>query len=203
MRIWDISIWLDPHRERKSSAVSRRISKSSPINKSVCLLIGSSAIKFSNISFILYKPQLSENIGACARALKNFNFKKLTVVNPKPSFPNDKIFATSVGAKEIIKNTAVLNSLEPAIRKIDYLIATTSRPRNKNIKHIKLNDLKKINYNKKICLLIGPEGDFSDKEKEFIYDNKFIKVSLGNTILRTETAIISVLSILNELIEYE
>jgi len=63
--------------------------------------------------------------------------------------------------------------------------------------------LKFINYNKKICLLIGPEGDFSDKEKEFIYDNKFIKVSLGNTILRTETAIISVLSILNELIEYE
>ena len=60
-----------------------------------------------------------------------------------------------------------------------------------------------VNNKKKICLLIGPEGDFSNKEKEFIYDNKFIKVSLGNTILRTETAIISVLSILNELIEYE
>ena len=63
--------------------------------------------------------------------------------------------------------------------------------------------LKSVNDGKKICLLIGPEGDFSNKEKEFIYDNKFIKVSLGNTILRTETAIISVLSILNELIEYE
>ena len=63
--------------------------------------------------------------------------------------------------------------------------------------------LKSVNDKKKICLLIGPEGDFSNKEKEFIYDNKFIKVSLGNTILRTETAIISVLSILNELIEYE
>ncbi len=63
--------------------------------------------------------------------------------------------------------------------------------------------LKSVNDGKKICLLIGPEGDFSNKEKEFIYDNKFIKVRLGNTILRTETAIISVLSILNELIEYE
>ena len=63
--------------------------------------------------------------------------------------------------------------------------------------------LKSVNDKRKICLLIGPEGDFSNKEKEFIYDNKFIKVSLGNTILRTETAIISVLSILNELIEYE
>ena len=53
---------------------------------------------FSNISFILHKPQLSENIGACARALKNFNFDKLIVIDPKPSFPNDKILATSVGA---------------------------------------------------------------------------------------------------------
>ena len=48
---------------------------------------------FSNISFILHKPQLSENIGACARAMKNFNFSKLIIINPKPSFPNDKIIA--------------------------------------------------------------------------------------------------------------
>ena len=45
-------------------------------------------MSFSNISFILHKPQLSENIGACARALKNFNFKKLVIINPKPIFPN-------------------------------------------------------------------------------------------------------------------
>ena len=51
---------------------------------------------FSNISFILHKPQLSENIGACARAIKNFNFDKLILVDPKPSFPNDKIIALSL-----------------------------------------------------------------------------------------------------------
>ena len=49
---------------------------------------------FNNIFFILHKPQLSENIGSCARAMKNFNFSKLIVVNPKPIFPNDKIVAT-------------------------------------------------------------------------------------------------------------
>ena len=43
---------------------------------------------FNNISYILYKPQLSENIGACARAMKNFDFSKLIVINPKPIFPN-------------------------------------------------------------------------------------------------------------------
>ena len=59
----------------------------------------------NNITFILNKPQLSENIGACARAIKNFNFKNLLLINPKPVFPNDKILATSVGAKDIIKQS--------------------------------------------------------------------------------------------------
>ena len=58
---------------------------------------------------------------------------------------------------------------------------------------------KKYNKKKKIFILVGPEGDFSDEEKEFIYDRKFLKVNLGNTILRTETSIISILSVLNEL----
>ena len=113
---------------------------------------------FNNISFILHKPQLSENIGACARAIKNFNFEKLILVDPKPSFPNDKIIATSVGAKDIIKKSKVYDSMEPALEKIDYLIATTSRFRNKNIKHIQLKDLKKINYKKKIGFLFGSEA---------------------------------------------
>ena len=92
----------------------------------------------SSVTFILHKPQLSENIGASARAIKNFNFNKLTVINPKPLFPNDKIIATSVGAKEIIKNCKVYDNLELATKNIDYLIATSSRFRNKNIKHINL-----------------------------------------------------------------
>jgi len=115
-------------------------------------------MSFSNISFILHKPQLSENIGACARALKNFNFNKLILINPKPSFPNDKIIATSVGAKEIINKSKVFNNLEPALKNIDCIIATTSRFRNKNIKHIQLNDLKKIDFNKKIAFLFGSEA---------------------------------------------
>ena len=66
----------------------------------------------NNISFILYKPQLSENIGACARAIKNFDFNKLILVNPKPTFPNDKILATSVGAKDIIKQSKKYDNLD-------------------------------------------------------------------------------------------
>ena len=73
----------------------------------------------NNISFILHKPQLSENIGACARAIKNFSFKRLVLINPKPIFPNDKILATSVGAKDIIKQSKKYYNLEKALSKID------------------------------------------------------------------------------------
>ena len=112
----------------------------------------------NNISFILHKPQLSENIGACARAIKNFNFKKLVLINPKPIFPNDKILATSVGAKDIINQSKKYDTLDKALGKIDILIATSARFRNKNIKHINLVDLKKINFKKRVGFLFGSEA---------------------------------------------
>ena len=123
---------------------------------------------FNNISFILHKPQLSENIGACARAMKNFNFSKLILINPKPTFPNDKIIATSVGAQDIIKKGKVFKSLEDTMKNIDLLISTTARFRNKNIKHIKLNELNKIDFSKKIGFLFGPEASgLSNNEISF------------------------------------
>jgi len=112
----------------------------------------------NNISFILHKPQLSENIGACARGMKNFNFQKLIIVDPKPIFPNDKILATSVGAKNIINKAKNFESLEKSLKNIDIVIATSARFRNKNIKHIQLEDLKKINYKKKVAFLFGSEA---------------------------------------------
>ena len=68
----------------------------------------------NNISFILHKPQLSENIGACARAMKNFDFRNMIVVDPKPIFPNDKILATSVGAKDVINKSKTFKDLNLA-----------------------------------------------------------------------------------------
>ena len=112
----------------------------------------------NHISFILHKPQLSENIGACARAIKNFNFSKLILINPKPIFPNDKILATSVGAKDIINQSKKHDTLDKALGKIDIVIATSARFRNKNIKHIQLEDLKKINFTKKVAFLFGSEA---------------------------------------------
>ena len=129
----------------------------------------------NHISFILHKPQLSENIGACARAIKNFSFKKLILINPKPIFPNDKILATSVGAKDIITQSKRYDTLEQALSKIDIVIATSARFRNKNIKHINLKDLEKIDFKKKIGFLFGSEASGLSNE-EISYANYTLQI---------------------------
>ncbi|MFQ3173167.1 MAG: 16S rRNA (uracil1498-N3)-methyltransferase [Flavobacterium sp.] len=44
--------------------------------------------------------------------------------------------------------------------------------------------------NESVTMLIGPEGDFSEKEIALATEKKYVPVSLGNTRLRTETAAI-------------
>jgi len=49
-----------------------------------------------------------------------------------------------------------------------------------------------------LCIIIGPEGDFSEKEREAILNFKDVKsVKINDNILRSETAVISSISILN------
>ena len=134
---------------------------------------------YSNVHFILFKPQLAENIGACARALKNFNFTKLVVVSPKTSFPNEKVLATSVGAKDIIKSSKIYKNLEDAIKDVDFLIATSSRIRKKNYKYLSLSELKKIDFKKKIAIIFGPEAS-GLTNNELSYANYLIKLPTNN-----------------------
>lgn len=54
----------------------------------------------------------------------------------------------------------------------------------------------------KIAVLIGPEGGLSKEEMDFISSrNNIIKMSLGNRIMRTETAAISLLTVAKILID--
>ena len=49
-----------------------------------------------------------------------------------------------------------------------------------------------------VCILIGPEGDFTEKEREKILKMKKIQpLKINENILRSETAVISTLSIVN------
>ena len=65
-----------------------------------------------------------------------------------------------------------------------------------NSKNKKL-DLKKLTDNP-ICIIIGPEGDFSEGEREQILSFKGVQpIKINENILRSETAVISAISIIN------
>ena len=115
----------------------------------------------NKFGFVLIKPQLGENIGACARSMKNFGFNKLHIVSPKISFPNHKAKATSVGAFDIINKAKVFNETKEAINKFDIVISLSARRRDINKKHISLKnflDIVKKRKNSNFGLMFGPEA---------------------------------------------
>ncbi len=111
--------------------------------------------------FILIKPQLGENIGASARALKNFGFKNLLITNPRDGWPNIRAKATSVGAFDILQKTKIFETTDQVVKKFDIIFSFSARKREINKKHISLNNfiniLKKLK-SKKIGLMFGPEA---------------------------------------------
>ncbi len=71
------------------------------------------------------------------------------------------------------------------------LIFTDLNTNNKKI------DLKKLTT-KPTCVIVGPEGDFSEEEREEILKfNNVQSIKINENILRSETAVISALSIIN------
>jgi 16S rRNA (uracil1498-N3)-methyltransferase len=59
-----------------------------------------------------------------------------------------------------------------------------------------LREVLRKNPPKKIYAMVGPEGGFTEKEVELAKDKGFIPIKLGQRILRTETAAITLLAIL-------
>jgi tRNA/rRNA methyltransferase len=82
-----------------------------------------------NISIILVKPQMGENIGATARIMKNFGIQDLRIVSPRDGWPNKKAQDMSANASDIIEKAIIYNELESAIADINLLFATASKSR--------------------------------------------------------------------------
>ena len=115
----------------------------------------------NKFGFILVKTQLGENIGACARSMKNFGFSKLHIVSPKINFPNHKAKATSVGAYDIINKAKVFDNVEKAIEPFNLVIALSARRRDINKRHISLQNFQNIikkKQNLNIGFMFGPEA---------------------------------------------
>tara|TARA_B100002052_G_scaffold55594_1_gene48814 strand:- start:1984 stop:2685 length:702 start_codon:yes stop_codon:yes gene_type:complete len=103
--------------------------------------------------------------------------------------------------KIIIEASEQSNRLKvPKLEKILKLNEFLKLNQNTNIIFGDLNtDNSKINLKSSypLCILIGPEGDFTDKERENILKlKKLIPLKINQNILRSETAAISMISII-------
>jgi tRNA/rRNA methyltransferase len=78
---------------------------------------------------ILSHPQMGENIGAAARAMKNFGLTDLRLVAPECRWPNDRAQALAAGAGDILAAARVFADLASALADIRLVLATTARER--------------------------------------------------------------------------
>ncbi len=78
---------------------------------------------------VLVHPQLGENIGTAARAMANFGLHDMRLVEPRDGWPNEKAITTSSGAHWILDMATVHENLADALKDMNYVYATTARPR--------------------------------------------------------------------------
>lgn len=90
----------------------------------------------SDISIILVAPQMGENIGASARAMKNFGVKDLRIVSPRDGWPNDKATSMSAHAADIVNSARIFSDIKSATSDLDFLYATTAAPRDMNKQYV-------------------------------------------------------------------
>lgn len=91
---------------------------------------------FSNFFILLIEPKYSGNVGAVARAMKNFDFENLILVNPGCELDNE-CYARSMHAQNIIQKTKTYQTFDEATQNIDYLIATSSIDTASEKKHLR------------------------------------------------------------------
>jgi 16S rRNA (uracil1498-N3)-methyltransferase len=142
----------------------------------------------------------------------NFMIQKATELGATKFIPvtTDRTIVRKINyervEKIIIEASEQSNRMSvPKVEKIQNLNSFLEKNNNKiNIIFGDLNtenqnlDPKIKNEDKPICIIIGPEGDFTESEREQILNFKGVQsLKINNNILRTETAVISALSIVN------
>ena len=111
---------------------------------------------------VLVNPQLGENIGTAARAMANFGLHALRLVEPRDGWPSEKALTASSGANWIIEAAAVFDTLAEALKDVNFVYATTARPRGM-VKEVITpeqagDDMRaRIGRGEKIALLFGRE----------------------------------------------
>jgi TrmH family RNA methyltransferase len=79
----------------------------------------------TSIRFVLVEPREAGNVGAAARAMKNFGFSELTLVGtPAPLDPASEWWAS--GAESLVDNAQRVGTLAEALVDVNLAIATSS-----------------------------------------------------------------------------
>jgi TrmH family RNA methyltransferase len=78
---------------------------------------------------VLVRPQLADNIGACARAMANGGLFHLRLVAPRDGWPQEKAWRNSSGADRILDEATVFGSVAEAVADLQHVFATCPRPR--------------------------------------------------------------------------
>lgn len=129
--------------------------------------------------FISYKSQYSQ---------VKFNFDRIEKNIIEAIEQSERLDFPTIHNKQ--KN---INEIFNKLSEEDTIVILCEERNKDNAKLIK-NDLN----NKNIYIIVGPEGGFGKNEIDEIKNYKFVKtISLGQNILRTETAMASALSIIN------
>jgi tRNA/rRNA methyltransferase len=84
---------------------------------------------------VLVAPQEPGNVGAAARAMRNFGLSRLWLVNPLPRVledlrdPHSQALRMAVHAEEILRGCTVVDTLDRALEGTALVVGTTGRPR--------------------------------------------------------------------------
>lgn len=78
---------------------------------------------------VLVEPQLGENVGAVARAMLNCGLDRMSLINPREGWPNQRAVTMASGATEVLDKAELFDTTEQAVAGLTRVFATTARPR--------------------------------------------------------------------------
>ena len=115
--------------------------------------------------------------------VRKINKERLEKIIIEASEQSNRINLPKIEEPQSLNNFLETNSID--------LILTDLNSNNNKIDKSKLTD-------KPVCIIIGPEGDFSENERQEILAFKGVQpIKINENILRSETAVISAISIIN------
>lgn len=93
---------------------------------------GSLLPTLSNVCVILVEPIHAGNIGAVARAMKNYGVKDLRLVNPRNHL-SEEAMKLAQHSEELLHNAQLFTSLKDALVNVHWSVGTTARKRSHHI----------------------------------------------------------------------